>query len=175
MNNLAFHITDISSNSIRAGASNILLAIQEQAGKITIRISDNGCGMTAETVSRISDPFYTTRSTRKVGLGIPFLIQNAEQTGGDVTISSEPGKGTVVAACFMSDHIDCPPWGDLAGTVAMLITGNPGVTVYFSYQSEKRSFSINTEEIERTLDGIPVSLPKVFLFIKEMIKENIGK
>lgn len=175
MNNLAFHITDISSNSIRAGATNIMLAVQEQTGKITIRISDNGCGMDAETLSHISDPFYTTRSTRKVGLGIPFLIQNAEQTGGDVTISSEPGKGTVVTACFISDHIDCPPWGDLAGTVALLITGNPGITVYFFYQLEKKMFSINTREIERVLDGVPISIPKVFLFIKEMIKENIGK
>lgn len=173
MNNLAFHITDISSNSVRAGATHIILAIQEQAGRITIRISDNGCGMDAETISRVSDPFYTTRLTRKVGLGIPFLIQNAEQTGGYVTITSNPGKGTVVTACFISDNIDCPPWGDLAGTVAMLITGNPGVNFCFLYQSEKIAYSINTEEIEKTLDGIPISLPEVILFIKEMIHENI--
>lgn len=95
MNNLSFHITDIMANSIRAKASEIGLFIEERDLRITIRIADNGLGMDAGTIARVTNPFYTTRTTRKVGLGIPFLIQNAEQTGGAVSITSQPGKGTV--------------------------------------------------------------------------------
>lgn len=136
MNTLTFHITDIASNSVRAGATRILLdiAVMEDA---TIRIADNGCGMDAKTIAQVTDPFYTTRTTRKVGLGIPFLIQNAEQTGGFVKIESEPGKGTEVTARFVTSHIDCPPWGDLPGTVAMLISGNPDINICFSFQKNK--------------------------------------
>ena len=94
MNNLSFHITDITANSIRANASEIGLSVEEQDTRIVIRITDNGSGMDAETARRVTNPFYTTRTTRKVGLGLPFLIQNAEQTGGSVTLTSEPGKGT---------------------------------------------------------------------------------
>ena len=98
MNTLTFHITDIASNSVRAGATRILLEIAINEENTIIRIADNGCGMDAETIVRVTDPFYTTRTTRKVGLGIPFLIQNAEQTGGFVKISSQSGAGTEVTA-----------------------------------------------------------------------------
>ncbi|CCX79277.1 ATP-binding protein [Parabacteroides johnsonii] len=173
MNNLSFHITDIMTNSIRAKASEIGLFIEERDLRITIRIADNGLGMDAGTIARVTNPFYTTRTTRKVGLGIPFLIQNAEQTGGAVSITSQPGKGTVVTASFCSNHIDCPSWGDLPGTVAMLITGNPDINICFEYQAVKTVFSISTSEIKEILDGIPLSYPKVMLLVKEMIKENI--
>ena len=169
----SFHITDITANSIRANASEIGLSVEEQDTRIVIRITDNGLGMDAETARRVTNPFYTTRTTRKVGLGLPFLIQNAEQTGGSVTLTSEPGKGTEVRAVFHSDHIDCPPWGDLPGTVALLITGNPEINVCFEYRSGETVFSISTNEIKEILDGVPLSHPKVMLLIKEMIKENI--
>ena len=173
MNNLSFHITDITANSIRANASEIGLFIEQREGRITIRITDNGSGMDAGTIARVTTPFYTTRTTRKVGLGIPFLIQNAEQTGGAVSITSEPGKGTEVTASFHSDHIDCPPWGDLPGTVAMLVTGNPDINIRFEYQAGETIFFVSTNEIKEILDGIPLSHPKVMLLVKEMIKENI--
>ena len=173
MNNLSFHITDITANSIRAKASEIGLFIEERDLRITIRIADNGLGMDAGTIARVTNPFYTTRTTRKVGLGLPFLIQNAEQTGGSVTLTSEPGKGTEVRAVFHSDHIDCPHWGDLPGTVALLITGNPEINVCFEYRSGETGYSISTNEIKEILDGVPLSYPKVMLLIKEMIKENI--
>lgn len=141
---------------------------------ITIRIADDGRGMDAETVSRVANPFYTTRTTRKVGLGLPFLIQNTEQTGGNVSIFSAPGEGTTVTACFVSMHIDCPPWGDLPGTVAMLITSNPDINICFMYQSDTVSFTLSTNEIKEVLDGLPISHPKVMLYIKEIIKENLA-
>ena len=174
MNNLSFHITDITANSIRANASEIGLSVEEQDTCIVIRITDNGLGMDAETARRVTNPFYTTRTTRKVGLGLPFLIQNAEQTGGSVTLTPEPGKGTEVRAVFHSDHIDCPPWGDLPGTVALLITGNPEIYVCFEYRSGETGYSISTNEIKEILDGVPLSYPKVMLLIKEMIKGRLS-
>ena len=137
MNNLSFHITDITANSIRANASEIGLSVEEQDTRIVIRITDNGSGMDAETVRRVTNP------------------------------------GTEVRAVFHSDHIDCPPWGDLPGTVALLITGNPEINVCFEYRSGETGYSISTNEIKEILDGVPLSYPKVMLLIKEMIKENI--
>ena len=103
----------------------------------------------------------------------PARLAKSEQTGGSVTLTSEPGKGTEVRAVFHSDHIDCPPWGDLPGTVALLITGNPEINVCFEYRSGETGYSISTNEIKEILDGVPLSHPKVMLLIKEMIKENI--
>ena len=174
MNTLTFHITDIASNSVRAGATRISLEITIHEDHTTIRITDNGCGMDAETVSRITNPFYTTRTTRKVGLGIPFLIQNAEQTGGHVSITSEPGKGTAVTACFITSNIDCPPMGDMPGTVAMLISGNPGINVCFSYRKEELLFEISSEDLQSVFEDIPLSHPKVILAIREMIAANLS-
>jgi len=174
MNNLSFHITDITSNSIRAQATQVSILICEQTDHINIRIEDNGCGMDDETINRVKNPFYTTRITRKVGLGLPFLIQNAEQTGGDVIIESTVGKGTVVRASFISNHIDCPPWGNLGETIALLITGNPDVTITFSYQSDKIRFSISSQDIKNTLEGIPISHPKVISWLREMLEENLN-
>ncbi len=174
MNTLTFHITDIASNSVRAGATRISLEITIHEDHTTIRITDNGCGMDAETVSRITNPFYTTRTTRKVGLGIPFLIQNAEQTGGHVSITSEPGKGTAVTACFITSNIDCPPMGDLPGTVAMLISGNPGINVCFSYRKEELLFEISSEDLQSVFEDIPLSHPKIILAIREMIAANLS-
>lgn len=175
MNNLSFHITDIAGNCVRAGATGIVLSIEEKKNRISICIADNGCGMDKETLDAVTDPFYTTRTTRKVGLGIPFLIQNAEQTGGSVSIKSEAGKGTEVKACFIASHIDCPPWGDLSGTVAMLITGNPEINIVFSYHSENIDYAISSEAIKEVMDDIPLSHPKVMLLVKDMIGGNIDK
>ena len=174
MNTLTFHITDIASNSVRAGATRISLEITIHEDHTTVRITDNGCGMDAETVSRITNPFYTTRTTRKVGLGIPFLIQNAEQTGGHVSITSEPGKGTAVTACFITSNIDCPPMGDLPGTVAMLISGNPGINVCFSYRKEELLFEISSEDLQSVFEDIPLSHPKIILAIRKMIAANLS-
>ena len=174
MNTLTFHITDIASNSVRAGATRISLEITIHEDHTTVRITDNGCGMDAETVSRITNPFYTTRTTRKVGLGIPFLIQNAEQTGGHVSITSEPGKGTAVTACFITSNIDCPPMGDLPGTVAMLISGNPGINICFSYRKEELLFEISSEDLHSVFEDIPLRDRKVIVGIREMIDSNLS-
>lgn len=173
MNNLSFHITDIAANSLRAGATQLELDICEESGVITLRLSDNGCGMDAATVARVTDPFYTTRTIRKVGLGLPFLIQNAEQTGGNVQIASQPGKGTEVTARFVSTHIDCPPWGNLPETVALLICGSPDVNIRFSYRSGSIVFDLSTDDLRTALGDLPLSHPQVAAWLKEMIRENL--
>lgn len=173
MDNLSFHITDISANSIRAGATEISVDIRETADTITIRIADNGCGMDRETLAHVTDPFYTTRTTRKVGLGLPFLIQNAQQTGGGVTLHSKPGEGTEVTAEFKATHIDCPPWGDLPGTIAFLMTGTPGANIRFTYRKGAVSFALQTAELKEALEDVPLSHPRVISWVKEMIKTNI--
>ena len=109
MDNLAFHITDITANSIRAKSSRIEIETSETEHKRSIKIIDNGTGMSKEVVDQVTNPFYTTRTTRKMGFGLPFLKQNAEQAGGRVEIQSEPGKGTTVYAEFDTQNIDCPP------------------------------------------------------------------
>lgn len=169
MKDISFHITDIVQNSIRAQATEISIDITETNDMIYIRITDNGCGMDETTLSHIRDPFYTTRTTRHVGLGIPFLIQNTEQTGGNVSITSSSGKGTEVFASFIPSHIDCPPWGDLSGTIALLITGNPGIDIKFYYTTDKTAFSLSSSQLIEILDGLLLSHPKVALFLKEMI------
>lgn len=175
MNNLSFHITDITANSIRAGASQITVGIATREGVITIEVRDNACGMDRKTVERATNPFYTTRTTRSVGLGLPFLIQSAEQTGGSVTINSSPGKGTDVIARFIAGHIDCPPWGDLPGTISTMITGNPGVNITFIHETERNTFRISTQELQEVLGGLPLSLPRVTIWLREMIRENISQ
>lgn len=171
--NTTLQCPEIQSLGERFGLSDIEIDIQIKDTSICIRIADNGCGMDPETVSLIRNPFYTTRTTRKVGLGLPFLIQNAEQTGGNVEISSIQGKGTVVVACFVSSHIDCPPWGDLAGTMAMLIGSNPDINILFSYHSDLVSFDISTRELKEILEDMPLSHPKVMLYLKELIANQI--
>lgn len=174
MDNLSFHITDISANSIRAGATRIEVDIRQTAETITIRIADNGSGMDSETMRRVVDPFYTTRTTRRVGLGLPFLIQNAEQTGGRVTLRSQPGRGTEVTAEFKASHIDCPPWGDLAGTIAFLMAGTPGVNICFTYRKGAVAYTLSTEELKDALGEMPLNHPRVISWVKEMIEANLA-
>ncbi|MDH6312896.1 hypothetical protein M2137_001681 [Parabacteroides sp. PFB2-10] len=174
MNNISFHITDITANSIRAGATWIDLRLVEKPGDRIVIVADNGCGMDAETLHQVTNPFYTTRTTRKVGLGLPFLKQNVEQTGGNFQIQSKPGEGTRITAVFRSDHIDCPPWGDLAGTIALLITGNPDVDIRFRYVADTHEFAISSQEIMEALDGIPLSHPQVSAWLTELIRENVS-
>ena len=128
MKELSLHILDIVKNSVTAGASHIDLKLEETAEQIlTITIADDGKGMSPEFLASVTDPFTTTRTTRKVGLGLPLYRMAAEQTGGSFSIESVEGEGTTVTAVFHRDHLDCPPMGDLAGTVALLIQGSPWI------------------------------------------------
>ncbi len=173
MKNLSEHIMDIAQNSIKAKADNVVIEVKETVEAITIRIEDDGFGMDKETIKQVTDPFYTTRTTRKVGLGIPFLKQHAEQTGGEVSISSAKGTGTVLTATFVKTNIDCPPVGDLYVTVALLITGNPRVNFMFTYLKNDKEYELSTKDVKNAIGDLDIRIPKVTGFLKDMIKENL--
>lgn len=175
MKDIAFHITDIAENCIRAGAGEINIEISLTGRELVLTVKDNGCGMSEETVRKVTDPFYTTRTTRRVGLGLPFLIQNAEQTGGYVEIDSKEGVGTKVKAVFFTDNIDCPPPGDLADTLMQIIAGNPSVNTVLVLKNGPDSYILSTKEISDILDGVPIGHPQVATLIKEMIDGNIAE
>jgi anti-sigma regulatory factor (Ser/Thr protein kinase) len=177
MRDLSMHIIDIVQNSVRAGASfvKINIEVKEPGNVLVLEISDNGCGMDSEMVKSVVDPFVTSRTKRKVGLGLPFLKMNAENTGGNISIESEPGKGTVVTALFYLSHIDCIPFGDVSGSVALTISGNPNVDFVFGFRGSNGDFLLDSREIKKELDGISIGHPKVVTFLKEMIEGGIGE
>lgn len=174
MPELSLNVLDVAENSVRADAALIQIEVDEQPkdDRLTIIISDNGRGMTAQQISNVTDPFFTTRTTRKVGLGVPFFKMAAELTGGSLRIDSQPGRGTTVTAWFGLSHIDRMPLGDMAATVCTLIQCNPNVDFVYTQRYEQRSFVADTREFRKTLEGIPLQNPEVLLFIEEFIREN---
>lgn len=175
MRELALHILDIAENSISAGADKIKITVDERLCDdfLEITIEDNGKGMDAETISRITDPFVTSRTTRKVGLGIPFLKAAAELCNGTFTIKSSVGTGTTVQAGFKHSHIDRMPLGDISGTFQTLVIGTPEVNWVFEYKVDEDRFFFDDQPIKETLEGIPLSEPSVMKFIREMLDEGI--
>lgn len=175
MKDLSLHILDIVQNSIRAKARLIGIEILEDQEKneLTITITDDGAGMSREQAQRSIDPFFTSRTTRKVGLGLSLFKQNAEQTGGRFSIDSELGKGTRVTAVFGLDHLDRPVMGDLVGSLLILICAPDVVDYVFKHKTSVGEFVLDTREIKQTLENVPVNHPEVRAFLKEMIEENL--
>ncbi len=175
MRELALHILDIAENSISAGASQIRIEIDEQLKEDILKISieDNGKGMNEEMLAKITDPFITSRTTRKVGLGIPFFKAAAEACEGSFSIESQPGIGTRVEAVFRHSHIDRMPVGDIIGTFLTLLIGTPEVHWLFEYKMDDRHFVFDDEPIKETLDGIPLTEPAVMKFIRETLEEGV--
>ncbi len=170
------HILDIIQNSVRAKASCVELAIVERQKEdlFSIEIKDNGSGMTEEVLAKVCDPFFTTRSTRKVGLGLSLLKQNAEQTGGSLKIESEEGKGTSLKAVFTYSHLDRPDLGDIAGTMVLLVGANPEMDFLYTHISDKGKYVFDTKEIKEILEGVSVSDVEIMKYLKEMIEENLN-
>lgn len=175
MKDLAMHIMDILQNSTRARATEITLDVIEDASKdtLTLRFIDNGCGMDEETLSKVLNPFFTTRTTRKVGLGLSLLKQNAEQTGGFLDITSQKGVGTTVTAVFGLTNIDRPPMGDLAGGFVLTASAYPNIRFILNYQRDDLNYKFDTQEVLEILDGISIQEPEVIQYLTEMIAENI--
>ncbi len=173
MRELALNILDIAENSVRAGASLITITVEEKDNLITIKIEDNGSGMDQEFVARVLDPFTTTRTTRKVGMGLSLLKMAAEMAGGSLSIESEKGKGTSVTASFVKDHMDRAPLGDVASTITTLIDDERDYV--FEMKTEKGEFVFDTRDLKKELDGISVTEPEITVFIREMIRENTNE
>lgn len=174
MRELSLNVLDIAQNSIAARASLVTLTAEEdaEADRLTLRVEDNGCGMTPEQVEKVSDPFYTTRTTRPVGMGIPLFRMAAEAAGGGLTIASELGKGTAVAATFGLSHIDRLPLGDLCGTVSALIRLNPDIDFVFRHRVNGREFTLDTRELREILGDVRLDEPDVIAWIDAYLREQ---
>ena len=173
MKELSLNILDIVQNSITAGAEHIGIALLEDAdGKLRMTVCDDGCGMSRETLARVTDPFCTSRKTRKVGMGIPLLRLAAEQTGGSFEITSKKGVGTSTKAVFHSDSIDFTPLGDMTSTVTVLISMNTDRDFIYRRSADEKEFVLDTREIKNILDGVPLDNPDVVQWMKEYIDEN---
>ncbi len=175
MKDLSMHILDIAQNSIRAKASQICIEIEEipDDDQFIIKIDDNGCGMNREQLARAVDPFYTSRSTRKVGLGLPLLKQNAETTGGSFSIHSEKNKGTQLAAIFGFSHIDRPILGDIVGTLMILFSASAEINFVYRHKTPFGEFSVKTSEINEMLEGVPIHTPEVRKFLTDYVSSNL--
>jgi anti-sigma regulatory factor (Ser/Thr protein kinase) len=172
---LSLHILDIAENSVSAGSSRVEVSVIENLlnDRLSIIIRDNGKGMNAETVKHVLDPFVTSRTTRKVGLGLPLLKAAAEGCNGDLTIESKPGVGTTIQVTFQHSHIDRMPLGDLAETWLTLLIGSPEVNWVFHYQVNDEIFFMDDLELKKELAGISFTEPSVMRIIRKLIRDGV--
>ncbi|MCX7982667.1 MAG: sensor histidine kinase [Syntrophales bacterium] len=172
---LAHHILDIGENSLRAGAKNILIEVKEDEtnGFLVMEITDDGYGMTEKELKRALDPFYTTKKVRSVGLGLPMLAEAAERTGGSFHLESKPGKGTKVTARMGLKHLDRQPLGDVGGALTALIIASPTTRFIYRHISGKGAFEMDTEKIEKEVEGLPLNEPEILNFIREYVNSHV--
>ncbi len=177
MQELSLNILDIAQNSVSAGATlvEIEIRIDIDSDRMDILVRDNGCGMTESQKKQVTDPFYTTRTTRKVGLGVPFFGMAAQLAGGDMKIESQPGIGTEIKAWFVLSHIDRMPLGDMGATMASLIQLNPEIDFVYRYRNDGEGFTADTREFRQALDGVSLSEPEVAQFIRQYVNENTAE
>ena len=177
MRELADNILDIAQNSLSAGATltTIAVSIRHDTNLVSLTFEDNGCGMPPEFVKAVTEPFTTTRKTRKVGLGLPLLHMTADMTGGSFLIESEVGKGTRVSVSFGLDHIDRPPLGDVAGAWFTLVFMNPDIDFLMIYEVDGERFEFDTRVIRETVEPLPLNEPEIAAWIRECIATEIAQ
>ena len=181
MKELSLNILDITENSTKAGAELIFIEILEDSETLRITVRDTGCGMSGETLLSVSDPFYTTRTTRKVGMGIPLFRMAAEMTGGDLAITSRhidehPDEhGTSISALFYKNHIDFTPLGDIISTITTLIQGHPMVDFVFTHNMKNSVVSLDTRELRAVLEGVPLDTFEVLIWIRDNLTEQYAE
>ena len=177
MKELSLNILDIAENSTKAGAGLVEILINETDTTLTLTIADDGCGMTEETLRGVTDPFYTTRTTRKVGMGIPLLKFAAEMTGGSLKITSRheseySDHGTTVTASFLKNHIDFTPLGDVISSITTLIQGHPNTDFRYLHKGESAEVAFDTREVRAVLEDVPLDNFEVLMWIKENLSEQ---
>lgn len=181
MKELSLNILDIAQNSVKAGADKIEIILNEMPEKLTISIVDNGCGMSEEFLRNVQDPFCTTRTTRKVGMGIPLFKLAAEQTQGELTIVSKTiedspeDHGTTISALFFKNHIDFTVLGDIVSTVVTLIQGSPDIRWVFSHTIDENEVCLDTEELKAVLGDVPLDNFEVICWIKSYLEEQYNE
>ena len=177
MKELSLHILDIAKNSVKAKATLIEINIveDENSNLLTIEIKDNGCGMSKEFLKTVKDPFSTTRTTRKVGMGIPLFEAASIQCGGELNITSEIDVGTTLTATFELDSIDRAPIGDMAGTMQTLISGSPAIEFIYRHTKNSKTFTLDTRELKLVLGEVPLDTPEVLMWIDGYINEGLNE
>jgi hypothetical protein len=177
---IALHLLDIAENSVTAQASTISILVCENSIDDTLRASmqDNGKGMDSELLTRVTDPFVTSRTTRKVGLGIPLLKAAAEACNGYLSIESKPKEGTYLEVEFQRSHIDRMPLGDIASTILTLVVAYPHINWIFNYKivspEGEKVFNFNDEPIKECLEDVPLCEPEVLAYLRELLEEGIS-
>jgi hypothetical protein len=168
------HVLDLAQNSIEAGARHVRIDVVEDAvaDALTVTIADDGRGMDEETVRQVTDPFFTTRSTRRVGLGLSLLEEAAEAAGGSLAIDSQPGRGTTVTATFRRSHLDRAPLGDLPGTIFVLVASNPEVTFTYRHVVDGREFAFDGPEFRATLGDMSPQNPAILRWLRQALDEG---
>ena len=168
---LSLHILDIVENSLAAGARRVEIRIEEdlQADRLTIEIMDDGCGMDEPMVKQALDPFFTTKTVRRVGLGLPLLAESCRICNGELCLQSCPGQGTTVKATFQHSHIDRKPLGQMGDTLITLIVGHPEVDLLYEHRKDGKVFSLDTREIKSDLGDIPLNAPQVVSALRTLI------
>ncbi len=177
MTELSLNVLDIVENSTKAKASLIRINVEADTAEDTllIEIDDDGCGMSPEQLESVTDPFFTTRTTRKVGLGVPFFKQSAEMTGGSFSITSEVGKGTQIDSRYVLSSIDRIPLGDICQTIHQLILMHQECDFLYRYAYDGKEFTLDTREFREILGGIPFDSPDVSAYIKSYLAENTAE
>lgn len=177
MEDLSLHILDIVENAIAAKAKKIGVSITEEPerDRLIIEIKDDGIGMDEEVSQKAIDPFFTTRSSRKVGLGLSFLNQAAQEAGGFLRIESELGKGTIVTATFQYHHIDRKPLGSMTETMTTLLIGNPQLDITYTHQKEGKSYVLNSQMIKERFKEPSLISPEIIQWLKKHLKEGLAQ
>jgi len=172
MEDLALHILDITQNSLEAGASEIELEIWEnlKENRLSIRVRDNGRGMDSETAAKVTDPFFTTRTTRKIGLGLPLMAAASKAAGGVLTVDSKLGHGTTILATFEHRHLDRAPLGDVEATLMVLLAGHPDKDIFFRHRVDDRVFELDSRDF-RAAD-IDLASPFGLTILREAIRKG---
>ncbi len=176
MRELSLHILDLIQNSIEAGATSVKLEIIEDFvnDSMIIRVSDNGRGMNEKMRQLVIDPFITTRTTRRIGLGLPLMDMSTKRCGGYLKIDSIPGQGTVVEAMYQHSHFDRPPVGNLVETIKSILVANPALQFFYHHTVNDRSLSVSSQEIADILEGIPLTQPDVLIWLHGYLSDNIA-
>lgn len=174
MEELSCHILDIARNSIEAGATRLSIVVAEDPEEdfCLFSVADNGSGMSGRLVRRLGDPFFTTKSGKKVGLGLPLLQDAVNLCGGRLEIYSRPGRGTRVTAVFPYHHLDRAPLGDVAGTIIVLLAGNEHLDICYHYSFAGRDMHLDTRKIRARLKGVPLGVPEVLLWLRRYLVES---
>jgi hypothetical protein len=174
MTDLSLHILDIAENSLTAGATQIGIVVLEDTARdaLLLEISDDGRGMDDSEVAHVADPFYTTRTTRRVGLGIPLLKVAALEANGDLDVRSAPGQGTTIVARFQHSHIDRKPLGDVADTLVALLAARPDLDLSYRHVRNGRSVQFSTDDVRPHLDGLPLNAPSALTFVREFVRRR---